>query len=313
MRIPRLRAATSLLVATLISGCVSLGGNHPEGRQISRLPPAGLPDYEVSDRIYYSNGRYEKVVDVEGEEVLWQLSRTRQFRRVSNFVLPGISWDSTTSRGSYHTGAKSDLLWPLRAGNEGTFSVQLSTEKKDTGVQGSYLYYWRCEVAGSERVSLIAGDFDTFRVDCVRTNQLGQFRQKRTWYYAPRLGQFVSRVDQKRGRPNKRMDMLAFVPSLKPLDDDSYRRFWHSFRKTMETVPTGKAILWRHKGLGVSVKIEPYQTLKQQDGTYCRQFTLAVTKPQASRQGAGIACRDAEGRWRIPKQISADSGVEFRG
>lgn len=84
-------------------------------------------------------------------------------------------------------------LWPLKVGNKSTYSYQMEPENGDAQFERM-----KCNVASEARVTVLQGDMDVFRVECVRTNQWSV--ETRTWYWSPELGEVkYIRHDNKKG------------------------------------------------------------------------------------------------------------------
>ena len=67
---------------------------------------------------------------------------------------------------------------------------------------------------------------------------------------------------------------------------------------------SGERRRWQDRDSGAAVAVRPVRTLQLEDGTYCRNYELEVNAGGRSRLGAGIVCRDDQGRWRVPKKIT---------
>lgn len=66
------------------------------------------------------------------------------------------------------------------------------------------------------------------------------------------------------------------------------------FQETMERRPSGTVVEWKQTPEQTSI-LEPIQTFKIADGTYCREFELDEAKGKIS----GLVCRDQNGYWGV--------------
>jgi hypothetical protein len=315
----RVRSLGLLCVGlSVLTGCVSIEHKNLEvasqGAPKKDLGAAVLPEAHPGDRIYYTNGGREKITEVKGERTVWRRSRSSKTVRSSNFIMPTLAWSNSKYLGEQKSSDSAGDIWPLRSGKEAHFSTRIASTNKETGEVYNGIRYWDCEVEDSERISILAGNFDTYKVECVRTNDMGKFRQERVWYYAPAIGQTVLRLDRYSSskRQPKRTEMMAYTPSMRTFGKEARKSYWRFFRKTMENRPSGKTRVWKDKRSGGAVSLTPLKTLQQSDGTFCRQYWVSVKDKRGSRQGAGIACRDERKLWRIPKGISEEEGVSFK-
>lgn len=316
-----MRRVQAKLISTIIAGAAVLGGcTMMEGTVVSLgepkngLAPSELPTYRPGDHIYYTDGRREKVAQVEGDQVVWRRSRTSSTVRWKDPFIPPAAWDNSSYEGTQSVTDEMASLWPLAPDNATYFSTRITSTNKETGAVYSGMRHWRCSVGQAETIALLAGNFDTHKVVCTRTNDLGKFRQETVWYYAPEIEQTVLKFDRysSQKRSSRRRELMAYQPSMRMFDNKARGNYWKFFRETMESSPSGKTLAWRDRKSGNSVRLTPLKTLKQNDGTFCRQYRVDVVHKRSTRSGAGIACRDDKRRWRIPRKIDAEDGVSFR-
>lgn len=76
-------------------------------------------------------------------------------------------------------------LFPLRVGNRAEW--QSRGINNDEAFQSAT----RCTVSEQVRVVVPAGDFDTFKVDCIAGSDLSNPSSRSTYYYAPAVGDIV--------------------------------------------------------------------------------------------------------------------------
>lgn len=73
-----------------------------------------------------------------------------------------------------------------------------------------------------------------------------------------------------------------------------------ALKVALETGPSGKALAWRDPATGRQGSVTPYPARRLKEGETCRDFRASQTAPgSAPREGAGTACREPDGTWRI--------------
>lgn len=97
--------------------------------------------------------------------------------------MPAFDWQSARRGGGQRiiNNQPGDII-PLKIGARMTFRSTVSTEKPPFGWE----FEWSCDVVGKERVTVPAGEFDSFRVQCGR-----QGSRELTFYYVPEIGHYV--------------------------------------------------------------------------------------------------------------------------
>lgn len=181
--------------AVLLSGCSSIGnigdsigfsqGNTPA----DRLPPAPAPIYAPGDTFVFSeNGQatQEQVVSVAPDRVVWTNDGGLIWTKDANLVTPQLRWSShpELGRGQQSITGSPDQLFPLQEGNVIAYSVRGSAENAPAGWQEEH----RCAVSGQEDVTVQAGTYTTFRIDCQRKDFLD------TFFYSPVVQNYVLRL-----------------------------------------------------------------------------------------------------------------------
>lgn len=67
----------------------------------------------------------------------------------------------------------------------------------------------------------------------------------------------------------------------------------------LDEVGDGSTYVWRRKEGLLGGMVKPTASFRDAKGAVCRHLILKLTLGDASRQVEGIACRDADDRWRI--------------
>ena len=291
-------AAFPLLIP--VTGCQTLGVSLPEVIPVDLMPAAPLPMSSPGDRRYFANGRRERVTAVGEEGTVWRRSKHTSYLEDRNLILPELDRKSRLRRTTNRIEGDTSRLWPLQTGAKIWFrSIRTSTDNT-TGVVKESSLEWSCTVGAAQRLTVIAGSFDVYLLDCALKDRRGRLKSKRYWYYAPDLGQVVLRIDAFPDRPSKRVEMTAFEPALPESVLTNFKDF---FQETMENHLSGTGVHWEAPEAQIRLELTPTKTLKLESGRYCRNYRLKLWEGGEERQGAGLVCRDEPGRWRIPRRI----------
>ena len=313
MRPPRTASAPiktltlTAIAALVLSGCQavtlpslpnfqSAPGPGPE------MAPAPLPNFTIGDKYYYSNGAREQVVSVNGEMVNLISVSKRKLTNFRNFALPQPYVEGATKEYFKETNASTAVLWPLSVGKAERFSTEGRTITKDSGYTSTYSQRWSCEVAGTEHVRVLAGEFDTYRVECKRYSTRGKWWQNRTWYYAPEIGTYVLLRDFYKTSGERIRELTAVRPSLQDEPDKVRQGIIHAWQMALENKKRGEIQSWTDKKSGTSVQVEPLVTYQAQNGQFCRTYKQYLTRKGVTNMYMGVACRTGKLMWRTPTQ-----------
>lgn len=262
------------------------------------LPPAPLPEYGVGDAFAFDNNRVHSVAALSGARITWDAGADFRYATLSNFVLPRLSWswtraDGTTASGMAAPDAPPDALWPLRVGNRTTYS-STETYREADGKASSRRQWWKCWVAGTERVEVPAGRFDTYEIVCDGHNS-GYWSQRSRWFYAPAAGHYVRRILDFPGADSQKMDLVAYGPRPLSLPAAADRLRAETVQRALEKSISGRMVA--AEGGGYVIAVTPLRTVRTPAGIFCREYRQEITaRARTSRQQAS-ACRDEAGIW----------------
>lgn len=160
----------------------------PAKAPLAQLPPAPQPLYQPGDTYVFNddgNVVQEQVVGVTPDRVTWTNDSGLIWTTTNELVTPQLSWSShpELGRGRQSIIGNPGTLFPLQEGNIVAYGIRGSSEKVPTGWEDEV----RCVVAGQEDVTVPAGTFTTFRIDCKRKNV------DTSLYYAPVAQNYVLR------------------------------------------------------------------------------------------------------------------------
>ena len=158
------------------------------------IDPAALPRYAPGDRFDFTGGRTEQVRAVGKGRVTWDLSGKQTYVTDGNFALPRLEWRRAKDRGESTVTKRSGSLWPLESGARARYTVVSERTRTGSGETRRRDRIYHCTVERTERVSVPAGTFDAFRVECLRYNRSNtRIVLQRIWHYAPEVGHYVRR------------------------------------------------------------------------------------------------------------------------
>ena len=298
----------SLLKTLIIFGFAFVGC--ATGRQAigPDLIPAQLPSYKEGTKYIYSNNTWEMVTAATPDMVSWVDHRGKVSSGSPNFIFRRAKWQTKKREGTREFQQRrgfflgnATTLWPLRTGNSYSYTEIGSWSEKD-GPENSYLAKWTCEVVGTETISVMAGDFDTWKILCRRYNSAYRLREIKTWYYAPAVGHYVlSTSKYKYRKRSKRLELIAVLPDQDSLSTKVRRKIKASFQHAMEFKKSGISVPWSDPSSDMSGKTTPTGTFQLENGTFCRRYVQSLNQPEIQRTYYGMACRDSRGEWLIPR------------
>ena len=181
--------ALCLLVLSL-AGCESLSGILGSSTENQPLQTAEKKDqtqrpiFGVGDRYRFDNPEITwEVTAVHGERVYWRSAGGDEQVTSTNPLLPAFAWQSVRrGSGQRIISNQAGAIFPLKVGARLTFRSTVSTDKPPFGWE----FEWSCDVVGKERVTVPAGEFDSFRVQCGR-----QGSRELSFYYVPEIGHYA--------------------------------------------------------------------------------------------------------------------------
>lgn len=304
-----IKIALGMLTTLAVYSCVTVPQS--PGPQLS---PAPLPSYSKGTTFVYSDGRWETVAGTSQGVATWSDDRDNVSSGSPDFTYRPSKWESKTRSVTRQFGPRTDVytqsattLWPLRTGNVANYSETGTWIEKD-GTDSSYQTAWSCAVEGTERISVMAGDFDTYKIACQRYyvsggNKRSNLREAKTWNYAPEVGHYVLATTRYYyDKKPRRQELLAVLPPLNGLSAEARRQMERSFQQALERKKSGQSVSWSSAKLRASVETMPTKTFKTPDGTYSRRYVQKLTLPDGQRTYYGMAVRNSSGVWEVPRK-----------
>lgn len=282
---------------------------------IPGLKNAPLPKYRAGTKFVYSNGTWETVLKVSSEGVTWKNHRGSISTGSPDFTYKRFKWQTKDRYGyrdfeqtRFLMAPRTTSLWPLAVGNKTRFDEN-GRWFDEFGYEHLYDSFWSCGVMGSEKVSVGAGEFDTWKITCKRFpdkfKSTSKVREYRTWYYAPAINHWVLEVRDYNGfRDNRRKELVAILPDLQTFTADQADTLLvqKQFQNALESNPNGQTNVWENFQQQLVIGVTPVKSYRHGDGGICRQYNQIIAKEGLPYEYPGIACRTSQGRWRVPRR-----------
>ncbi|MES9961932.1 MAG: hypothetical protein ABW116_00170 [Candidatus Sedimenticola sp. 20ELBAFRAG] len=256
----------------LLSGCNSLPFSQGPAKSPD-LAPASLPEYIPGEYFVFNNETVHTVSEREKELVVWKTNTGLTKTALTNFLIPDLAWQSKSRSSKGSTTAPHNALWPLKTGNRASVPFQQTITKSDDSAPTEITRNWKCEVEGTERTSIQAGTFDTYRISCLRNSpSSGRFRARKTYYYAPSVGHYILVEEQHKYRGNKRKELSAYGFNTTYLSSRDERDLKRLLQKTLDKNPDGKAGSWTSRNGLVTAMLVPVSSYRSPTGQSCRKY-----------------------------------------
>jgi len=308
----------SFLILLLGTSCVNKQKDDKAFKQNNLgLPAANLPAYLAGTKFVYNDGSWENVVSVSDDTVHWINHKGYRSSSPLDIVYKRNKWETKTRSGSrtfrpvtYRFGPQNKTLWPLEKGKMFKYLEQGEWKKKGEESR-DYEIFWECQVDETEKLSVPAGIFDTWKIGCKKySNEFSAVTSSpweiKTYYYAPIINHWVA-LDRKFPRDigikkPKRKELVAVMPGLKPirLDSKSKSALQRQFQQTLEKNKSGQTSSWNDSVAAISIVTTPIATFSK-NGTPCRQYEQKIFKAAQKNRYFGMACRSNNGNWKIPR------------
>jgi hypothetical protein len=281
-----------LLLSLTLSGCVSI--KNP-GIEIAPLPSASTPVPVSGDFYVFSDGYIEEVVGSNALSTHWSLGygSTQAIKRHEIELLP-VEWESGKTKFSLEIQNQSRSLWPLVVGNKSDVSATVTATTDNVSQQFSE--DWNCSVPKSMRLTLSAGQFDTFLIDCRRSSASGAHWQRRRLNYAPSIGHYVRAIEEVRthsfpGYVFKQRDLIDFRKFSLTGSDESRQAL---IQAALDKQPADASVALPGATPGTAESMLIGASFLTKDNLHCRQakFNAAAFRPYAA-----TLCNTAGG-WR---------------
>ncbi|MCR9221176.1 MAG: hypothetical protein NXI21_13215 [Alphaproteobacteria bacterium] len=153
--------------AVVIAACQTAG---PKETPVSAdMPvieaPMEYPEGTVIHAITNGEPTSRELIAKEGTRETWRRDNGCTFTRDSQYdrvFSPSIAWRDCNSTGTIRIREKQGGLWPMQVGMTVSYDAVGDTQGGGSNWSADY----DCEVAGTARIEVAAGAFDTYRVEC---------------------------------------------------------------------------------------------------------------------------------------------------
>lgn len=126
-----------------------------------------------------------QVEAIHGDRIDWSIGGTASMTTTLNPLVPPLRWRAMEDgEGSRQLRGDPLALFPLEKGKKAAVS--------SIGGPASVRDVWECEAAGQEQVTVTAGSFRAWRVECANQSASA----KETYYFADEVGFWVSRISR---------------------------------------------------------------------------------------------------------------------
>jgi hypothetical protein len=261
----------------------------------------GLPAYEAGNTFVYSDGHVDTVVGLKGDAVRWRRDDGTKFTTSRNFLLPWANWQSESESGTHTWDGEADALWPRASGQEVSYRIDAVVMERASGALTKATEHWRCRLAGRRHVTVMAGDFNAFKLICDRAESASAPALQRVWYYAPSIQHYI-RVENRGPAAEEisEVELITIRPGGKGWPPIARAALSRAVEAALETASNGRETPWQSSGVDTRVSIKPTSRFESGDGRVCRTFLQTWSGKDGERRYPGAACQDPSGQWRIP-------------
>ncbi len=301
---------SALLVLLLANGSWAAVQSNTLG-----LKASPMPRYRPGTTFVYSDGSWETAIKVGSDGITWRNHRGSISTGSQDFIKKRFKWQTKNRYGyrefkqtTFIMSPPAPSIWPLELGNKTRFD-EIGRWFDEYGIEHRYDSFWSCEVKGTERISVGAGDFDTWKITCRRYpdkfRATSKTREYRTWYYAPIINHWVKEVRDYNGYKKNRMkELVAVLPDLQTFttDENDILSIQKQFQNALEANQIGDTNVWENFDQQLVIGVTPVQSFKHPDGGICRQYLQVLAKEGLPYEFPGIACRNGRGRWAVPRR-----------
>ena len=273
----------------------------------------GLPLYRSGTTFVYGDGSWETVLRATADRVEWKNHKGERYSGSPDFTRRPSVWQNRRLQVRRTYESRPDLflkpptsLWPLRDGGKAGFLEKGFWTEEDGGTR-DYSASWACEVLGRTNLSVPAGTFDTWKIECRRysiaSDLKSTLRQANTWYYSPEIGHYVVKESHyMSGKPLRRWELVAVTPPYELMSPAVRQRVDRSFQAALEKNGRGESAGWQYVQDQFSGTTKPTDTFRLANGTYCRRYAQTINQFKNQHTYYGLACRNQQGVWYVPRR-----------
>lgn len=187
-----LRDFSTIGLLTIATACTAI--SNPMGAPASQELVSSATEVDpVPGMVFvYDDGRVERFVRREGDNLVWATRAGREYTRAANPALPILSWDIGQRSGRREVFGNADAIWPPASGARAQFRVL--SEVSDGERRRRLSQAWSCSVDGPKTATVPAGEFAVFQITCERfsVNSM-RILEQRAWWWSEDVGHYVRR------------------------------------------------------------------------------------------------------------------------
>jgi len=291
-----------LRLAVLVSLMAMLAGCGSKDRPVAvSLPPTPVPNYGLGDSYQFSDGSKETVTAVDGKVVRWR-GNNGTYVTSREVLLPRLAWSDSGSQGERNIAGDTVALFPLEAGKSVSFTARRSSRTGPGGRRVTVKEDWECEVAGASRVPTTAGQFDTWRVDCLMREQpavTGDGPIRRSFYYAPDIGYYARLEEAVGDGPLQVAQLTSYTTADPALPDTALRQRSIELQRALEGEVSGGRTTWTDANANATGDVILVETRRSAQYGWCRDFAEHIHWAGRTYALQGTGCRDEGKVWDI--------------
>lgn len=272
------------------------------------LGTASLPDFGIGDAFVYDSGRAIYVRDIEGDRIEWNGGGDYVFETTADFTGPNLDWSYTDKDDQKRTGTatikeRSESIWPLEVDKMVRLSTRSESTAPDTGETNTYEQWLTCKVPATETVTVPAGTFDSFVVECSRYYKQW-WMQTTTWWYAPEVGFYVKRERKWNSGQDQSEELTTFGPAPAKIPERDRQSLSKTVQAALENNNSGETQTASLATLEIAVT--PLKTVQTEQGVWCRTYRQELTARNRTSQQIKSACRTDDG-WVLEDDVAAQT------
>lgn len=264
----------------------------------NRLLIADLPSYQPGEFFVYDNGMSMIATESANDSVNWRYGNGAVSSGYRNFLVPQLSWESNSSKGTRASDAPSTILWPLSVGQSARFGVSQTVIDKTNGFSEETNRRWECRVKGTERIAVPAGNFDTYVVSCDRYSIGGnEWRGRHTYYFSPDVRHYVKLTRDYANRPSTSEQLVRYGFNSEFLAEKEQAEAKNLLFQILDKEEQGVSRNWASPTGHISMMLIPYQHFTSTTGQQCREYKSVFNVGGRVSHHNRKACRTPDGSW----------------
>jgi surface antigen len=295
-KLPLFLVLTGIL--SIFSGCSSHLPKPVNDSVDYELPPASLPTYTPGEYFIFDNNFHMTVADIQEGLVTWKYSNDAMGVGYNDFLIPLGRTERIGERTETVSSVNLTDLWPLQNNKETNFETTQTIFATDASLTREVTRTWNCQVEGTAKVNVPAGNFDTFVINCKRFSGTDHgWRGNDRYYYSPDLNHYVmlERTSARRSAKTQKLTGYGFNSTYLPEKDQI------QLRKLLQTVlnrhADGVAGTWTSSSKKISAMLIPTKSFSDSTQRKCREYRSVYSVEGRIREHVRELCHTQGGSW----------------